>query len=122
MQLACNLLADHLAQSSLIGRVDILVDTGLDDEIAAHPLHEHLFEALLDGGEFFGGQNADLGVGTGIGDGSTDVLGVDGAVEVDGFIVGDHEGVKTAGEAASPEHVGRGFGRGHAGGVEKDLL
>ena len=96
VKLASNILSDDLAEATLVGSVDILVDAGDDLEGTLLPLLLDSEETLLQLAELVLGDDAGLGVGAGKGNAAGDVLGVEGTVEVDGLVVLDHEGVEAA--------------------------
>lgn len=105
--------AYDFSQTTFIGGVDVFVNTGDDFEGIGLPFLEDLLEAFLDGSKLFLGEEAHFCVGAGERDATPDVLRVEGAVKVDGFVVLGHDGVGAAGEATTPEFASGGGVGGH---------
>lgn len=83
MELACNVLPNNLAQPTLIGSVNILIYTMLNNEFIVLPFLKDLVQSLFNGSELLLCENASPNVGAGKGDRALDVLGIKGLVEVD---------------------------------------
>lgn len=93
VQFAADLLANDLAQTALVGGVDVLV-VGLGLEGVGAPFLGDLLEAALDLGELLRRQDAGLGVGAGEGDRAGNVLLPHNAVIGKRGIVLLHDGVQ----------------------------
>lgn len=83
MKLARNILPNNLTQPTLIGSVNILIYTMLNDEFIVLPFLKDLVQSLFNGSELLLCENAGPNVGAGKGDRALDVLGIKGLVEVD---------------------------------------
>jgi len=82
MQLAGDVGVNGLAEAALIGRVYVSSTPGMILNVVGLPFLEHLRKAFLDGGKLCGCENADFGVGAGVGNAAPDVLGENGAVKI----------------------------------------
>lgn len=97
MEFASDFTADEFTETTLVGRVDVLVGTVRgDDECARDPFLFDEGEAAEELGELVGGDDGALVKGFGVRAGAEDVGGVHAFVVVDGFVVDGHEGVNFA--------------------------
>lgn len=114
VELAGDILANDLAESALVGCVNVLVDAGDDGEGASLPLVLDLEKTLLELLKLLLGDDAVLGVGAGKGDAAKDVLLVEHTIEEDALVVLDHKRIEATGESTTPEHAALWLGaRGH---------
>jgi hypothetical protein len=67
----------------LVGCEKCFVHAWLDVELATFPLGFDLFEALLNGGELLLGENADFRIAASVSNIPTNILCIDGTIEVD---------------------------------------
>jgi hypothetical protein len=87
---------NQLAQPALIGRVDVLVRLGVDDELALLPLFLHLLQAANNLLKLLVGEDFELAQGLGPGDRAVDVSLVQHLVERERLVELEHEVVDCA--------------------------
>lgn len=90
MELSCNLRTNYFPQPTLVRGVDVLVSTGLNLKFVGPPFLKNLVEAVLDRYELVLGKDSSRNVGSSKGDRAGNILGEEGAIEVDGFVIGHH--------------------------------
>lgn len=114
VKLAGNVLTNNLAQSALVGSVDVLLDMGVrgdpwvyaidtthidardNVEGSSLPLLLDLLKTLFKLLELVLGDDSVLGIGAGKGDAAENVLLVEDTIEEDALVVLDHQRVEAA--------------------------
>lgn len=106
MQLSANILADNLAQASLIRSVNVLIVV-LNHEAVRRPLFLDLCQALLDRSELVLGQDVVVEVCASEGDGAGDIFGIEEAVVGKRGVVLLHYGIEALYESVRKQSIER---------------
>jgi hypothetical protein len=91
VELPCDLCTNYLPQSALVRSMYVLIHAGPDLELVTPPFLEDLFQTIFNRCEFGLCEDSGSDIGSRKCDGPSDVLGVEGAVEVYRLVVSFHQ-------------------------------